>query len=163
MLQRMSVVLTAIAVTALLYFVLRARARKNGAPEAAHDSTPAIDGWIADSLEVELAERVLGLKASTPDERRGVAKSLRGDPDPDVVSKIEDAVKGVELEYVRYAHEADAELVLKVRYEDGQSTTLTKRLPWTEVPEAVRSDFDRRGATRVFRSWPMPWSRAHAL
>lgn len=158
----MSLVLAAIAVAALVYFLVRARSRKGG-PETAHDSTPALDAWVQDALEVELAEHVLGMKGSTPDERRSLARSLRGDPDPEVVGKIEDAVKAVELEYVRYAHEGDAEVALKVRYEDGRSAATAKRLPWSEVPEGVRADFDRRGSTRVFRTWPFPWSRARAL
>ena len=37
-------------------------------------------------------------------------------------------------------------------------------VPWdSEVPEAVRSDFERRGGTRVFRTWVFPWARMSAL
>jgi hypothetical protein len=161
MLHRMSLVLVVLAVAVALFFVVRARKRR--APAAAHDSTPAIDAWIADALEVELAEGVLGLKGASADERRPLARSLRGEPDPDVVGKVEDAVKAVELEYTRYAHESDAEIALRVRYEDGKTSTSTRRVPWSDVPDGVRADFERRGATRVFRAWPLPWSRAHTL
>lgn len=154
--------LVALAATAVLLLVV-ARARKKRDLEAAKDSTAALDAWVAEALELELAEGALGMRASSPEERRKLARSLRGDFDPDVVSKVEDAVRAVELEFVRYSHEADAEVLLVVRYEDGRSATAKRRLPWGDVPPAVQADFERRSATRVFRSWPLPWSRVHAL
>lgn len=158
----MSIALALLLSIVLGYVVFRARAKKAG-PEALRDTTPSLDAWIAAALETELAEVALGMSSSTPEERRRLARSLRGDPDPDVVARVEDKVKTVELEYVRYAHEADAEITLRVRYEDGTAGTATKRVPWTDVPEAVRADFDRRGGTRVFRTWVFPWARMSAL
>ena len=155
-----AVIVAALALAA--YFFLRSR-RKSGGADAARESTPALDAWIAGTLEVELARGALGMRASTPEERRKLGKSLRGEPDPEVVSSIEDNVKAVELEFVKYAHEADAEVTLRVRYEDGSAGTASKRLPWTDVPAAIRADFDRRGGTRVFRPWAFPWARARAL
>ncbi len=152
----------ALSVAFAFLVVLAARAKKKSL-EVAKDSTPALDAWVADALELELAENALGMRSSTPEERRKLRKSLRGDFDPDVVTKVEDAVRAVELEFVRYAHENDAEVLLRVRYEDGRTSAKTKRMPWTDVPDAVRADFDRRSATRVFRSWPLPWSRMSAL
>jgi len=154
------------AVLALLVGLLvsrRLRARRGAGADVERDTTPAIEAWLADSLEGLLAETVLGTTASTPEERRPLARSLRGNPDPDVVSRVEEMVRAVELEYVKYAHETEAELTLRVRYEDGRATTASRRLAWTEVPEAVRADFDRRGGTRVFRTWAFPWSRMSAL
>ena len=90
------------------------------------------------------------LHASTPEERRKLAKSLREDPDPDVVSRVEAKVRAIELEYVRYAHDAETEVTLRVRYEDGNAGTATKRLTASEVPEGVRADFESRASTRVF-------------
>ena len=163
MLSAMSLVAVVAALALAAYFFMRSRANKGADPEVARESTPALDAWIADALEVELAEGALGMRSSTPDERRKLAKSLRGEPDPDVVSRVEDKVKAVELEFVKYAHDAEAEVTLRVRYEDGNAGTASKRLPWTDVPEAIRSDFDRRGGTRVFRTWVFPWARVHAL
>lgn len=162
MLRAMSLALIAVAVALVVYIYLRSR-RKNGEAEVARESTPALDSWIAQALEVELAEGALGMRASTPEERRKLAQSLRGEPDPEIVSSIEDKVKTVELEYVKYAHEVDAEITLRVRYEDGNAGTASKRLPWTDVPASIRSDFERRGGTRVFRTWVFPWARARAL
>lgn len=158
----MSFAVIAAAVVLAVYLFMRSR-RKIGSAEVVRESTPALDAWIADALEVELAEGALGMRASTPEERRKLAKSLRGDPDPEVVSSVEDKVKAVELEFVKYAHEADAEITLRVRYENGNAGTASKRLPWSDVPEAIRTDFDRRGGTRVFRTWVFPWARARVL
>ena len=72
-------------------------------------------------------------------------------------------VKAVELEFVRFAHEADVETTVRVRYEDGTTGTSTKRLALSDVPDAVREDFEKKGASRVFRSWPFPWQRVRAL
>lgn len=158
----MSLALIALVAAAALYFFMRSRKGKGDA-EVARESTPALDGWIADALEVELAEGALGLRSSTPEERKKLGKSLRGEPDPEVVSAIEEKVKAVELEFVKYSHDSEAEVTLRVRYEDGNAGTATKRLAWTDVPDAVRADFDRRGGTRVFRTWVFPWARVRAL
>ncbi|MBX3187963.1 MAG: hypothetical protein KF819_13150 [Labilithrix sp.] len=158
----MSFALAIAAVLALTYFFVRARGKK-ASSEVARDTTPALDAWIAEALEVELAEGALGMRASTPEERKKLARSLRGDPDADVVSAIEEKVKSVELEFVRYSHEKDAEITVRVRYEDGNTGTATKRLAASDLPEAVRSDFERKGGSRVFRTWVFPWARARAL
>lgn len=147
---------------AFLLVTIASRTKKRHLEEA-KDSTPALDAWVAEALELELAEGALGLRSSTPEERRKLARSLRGDFDPEVVTTVEEKVRAVELEFVRYAHEKDAEAILRVRYEDGRTGTATKRLPWSAVPDAVRADFEKLRASRVFRAWPLPWSRMHAL
>jgi len=159
----MSLALVVAAVVVACFLAVRARAKKSRRDEPSRDTTPALDAWIADALERELAETVLGVARSTPEERRSLARSLRGDADPDVVARIEDKVRAVELEFVRYAHETDAEITLRVRYEDGATGTASRRLTAAELPEAVRADFERRGGTRVFRTWVFPWSRVVAL
>src|SRR3954469_214247 len=123
MLGAMSFALAAVALALIAFYIVRSRSKKGGGAEVARESTPALDAWIADALEVELAEGALGMRASTPEERRKLAKSLRGEPDPDVVSQIEDKVKTVELEYVKYSHESEAEVTLRVRYSDGNAGT----------------------------------------
>jgi hypothetical protein len=158
----MSIALVVAAIALAALFFVRSR-RKTSGPEVARESTPALDAWIADALEAELAEGALGMRSSTPEERRKLARTLRGEPDPDVVTRVEEKVKAVELEFVKYAHDTEAEVTLRVRYEDGNAGTASKRLAWSDVPEAIRSDFDRCGGTRVFRTWVFPWARVHAL
>jgi hypothetical protein len=152
--------LVALAAGVLLALLLwsRARSRKDpGAP--ALDSTPALDAWVRESLELELAGTVLGIRGSTPEERRKLARTLAHEPDADVVARIEDHVRAVELEFVRYAHEADVETTIRVRYEDGKSGAASRRLALADVPETVRRDFEAKGTTRVFRTWSFPWQQ----
>jgi hypothetical protein len=154
-------VFAAVVALALGSYLQRRSRRKMD--EAVKDTSPAIDTWIADALENELAESALGMRGATPEERRILRRTLRGDPDPDVVSRIEDAVRIVELEFVRYAHEQDTELTVRVRYENGGVGTSSLRIPWSEVPEAIRADFERRSSSRVFRTWTFPWARVHVM
>lgn len=131
--------------------------------EVARDTTSALDAFIAEALENELAGPVLGIRGASAEERKPLTKTLRNEPDPDVVTKIEAAVRTVELEFVKYAHDADAEVTVRVRYDDGNKGETSKRMAWTDVPEAVRSEFDKKGGTRVFRAWTFPWQRVSAL
>jgi hypothetical protein len=158
----MTLVLVAVLATvAVAFLVFR---KRKGGHAVAHETTPALDKWIAEALELELAEGALDLGGhTTPDERKRLAATLKGEPDAEVVSKIEDKVKTVELEFVRYAHEKDAEVAVRVRYENGKSGTSTRRMPWTDVPEAVRAEFDKNAGTRVFRTWHFPWQRVSSL
>lgn len=156
----MSIVLVALVAALALVFLLK---RKKKSHEVARETTPALDKWIAEALELELAEGALELAHSTPEERKRLAATLAGEPDADVVAKIEDKVKTVELEFVRYAHENDAEVAVRVRYENGKSGTSTRRMPWSDVPEAVRTEFDKNASSRVFRTWHFPWQRVSAL
>ncbi len=114
-------------------------------------------------VEQELAETVLGLRGSTAAERKKLVETLGNEPDADVVGKLEDAVRAIELEFVRYAHEADVEATVRVRYENGKAGTATKRLALSELPETVKTDFEQKGSTRVFRTWAFPWQRVRAL
>ena len=152
----------AAALGVLVAFLLYKRS-KTASPEVARESTPALDRFVRDALEQELAESVLGIRGSTPEERKKLARTLADEPDADVVGKIEELVRAVELEFVRYAHEGEIETTVRVRYEDGKTGTSTRRLPAADIPEAVRSDFDAKGSTRVFRSWAFPWQRVRAL
>lgn len=145
-----------LAVLALIHFTMRAKKR---APEPTRDETPALEAWVREALELELAEGALGMRGSTPEERKKLAATLAHEPDPEVVAKLEETVKTVELEYVRYAHENDVEATVRVRYENGKTGTSTRRLSLDDVPEAVREDFTTKGGARVFRTWAFPWQR----
>ncbi|MDF2692367.1 MAG: hypothetical protein K0S65_750 [Labilithrix sp.] len=146
----------------LLFFLLYQRSKK-ASLEVARDTTVALDRFVREALETELAETVLGIPRSTPEERSKLARTLADEPDADVVGKIEEVVRAVELEFVRYAHESDVETTVRVRYEDGKTGASTRRLALADVPEAVRTDFEKKGSTRVFRTWAFPWQRIVAL
>jgi hypothetical protein len=138
-----------------VWLVLRSRSAKQ--VPSASSSSPAVDAFVRTALGKELARGVAGLRGGTDAERRALEQTLKGDPDVRVVSAIEDAVSDVELEYVRYAHEPDAELSLRVKYEDGTVGTEQTRIPLSDLPVAVREAFETGGPTRVFRPWPLPW------
>ena len=130
----MSIALVAAALLLLGFFYYRSR-HKGGIAEVARESTPVLDRWIAEALEVEFAEGALGMRRLAL--RRSVAPgevAPGGEPDPDVVSRVEEKVKAVELEFVKYAHEAEIEVTLRVRYEDGNAGTATKRLTASDIP-----------------------------
>ncbi|MBX3210213.1 MAG: hypothetical protein KF764_34595 [Labilithrix sp.] len=156
------VLAVAVVLGALLALFLYTRSRR-AAPELARESTPELDRFVRDALEAELAESVLGVRGATPEERRKLAGTLADEPDVDVVGRIEELVRAVELEFVRYDHDADVETTVRVRYEDGEVGTSTRRLALADVPEAVRADFAAKGSTRVFRTWAFPWQRVRAL
>ena len=149
---------------AVLAFFLYERSRsRKASPEVTRDATPELDRFVREALELELAESVLGIRGSTPEERKKLARTLADEPDAEVVGKIEELVRAVELEFVRYAQDADVATTVRVRYEDGKTGTSTKRLALADVPEGVRDDFEKKGSTRVFRTWTFPWQRVHAL
>lgn len=157
----MSFVVALLAGFLVAYVFVRLKNRNKH--EVARDTTAALDAFIAEALENELAGPVLGIRGASAEERKPLSKTLRNEPDPDVVTKIEGAVRSVELEFVRYSHESDAEVTVRVRYDDGNKGETSKRLAWADVPEAIRVDFDRKGSSRVFRQWTFPWQRVSAL
>ncbi len=156
------VVVVAAVLAAVLVLVLWQRSRA-ARPDVARESTPALDTFVREALERELAEPVLGFAGSTPEERKKLTRTLADEPDAEVVGKIEELVKAVELEFVRYDHDADVETTVRVRYEDGRVGAVARRLPLADVPQAIRADLQDKGATRVFRTWPFPWQRVVAL
>lgn len=144
-------------VIVIAFFAVRAL-RKGRATEGP-DTSAGLETWVADALESELASEVLGIRVPTAAEKKPLARTLRGEPDVGVVSAIEAAVKSVQIEFLRYAHENDAEVTLRVTYEDGRAGSASTRLAWLALPPSVRRDFEAKGTTRVFRSWAFPWSR----
>src|SRR6188474_970405 len=108
---------------AFLFF----RSRRKKQHEVARDTTAALDAFIAEALEHELAGPVLGIRGASSEERKPLTKTLGNEPDPDVVTKIEAAVRSVELEFVKYAHDSDAEVTVRVRYDDGNKGETSKR------------------------------------
>lgn len=154
--------IAAILVGVLLALFLWGQSKKRS-PEAVRDSTPGLERVVREAVEDELAEKVLGVRAPTPEERKKLAGTLANEPDHELVGKIEELVRGVDLEFLRYAHEDSAQVTVRVRYEDGTVGSSTRRLPVDEIPSAVRADFDEKATTRVFRAWAFPWQRVRVL
>lgn len=155
-------IVAVVAVLGALLVLLYLR-RSQATAELVRDSSPALDRFLREALEHELADRVLGHQHSTERERGKLRGTLGDEPDADVVAKIEELVRSVDLEFVRYAHESDVGTSVNVRYEDGHVGTATKRFALADVPASVREDLEKKGATRVFRTWAFPWQRVRAL
>lgn len=149
-----------LASVAAMILIFRAQAKKVA---EVSDSSAGLEDWIADTLENALTETVIGIKNASAEERRPLRKTLRGEPEADIVGKIEDTVDRVELDFVRYAHETDAEVTVRIRYEDGAAATFSRRISWEDVPSSVRSELEERKVTRAFRAWTFPWSRVRVL
>lgn len=130
---------------------------KRRAPDA-RTTTEPLDAFVARALEDELAAFATGVASPSQAERAPLARALRGDPDPALVSKIEQAVRALELEFATYPHEVDVEVTLRVRYEDGRQSEKRTRLGRAALPADVLDDLDRTKATRAFRSWAFPWA-----
>jgi hypothetical protein len=147
----------AVVVAVVTVLVLRSRkARQVGEPS---ERSALVDAWATGA--VEQAVRSVVLPATpTSDEQNRFAKTLRGEPDADMVALLERAVRKVDLEYLRFDHETDVELSLTVSYDDGRdASTSRRRFAMSELPEAVRHEFDHKATQRVFRAWAFPWAR----
>ena len=143
--------LLVLAAALIVFLVLRKRGQK--VRVALSSSSPAVDRWLREALVTVLATRL----AKKGVERAHVASALSGDPDPSVVSEIEQAVRVIELEYRRDPHVTELEVRARVRFEDGTEENLTTKLPYTEAPTSVREDFESKATTRAFRNWEFPW------
>lgn len=146
----------AVALVVILFFVLRNRGSTQVRVDV--DATAALDALVADAVERELAVTVLAMK--TDEERVPLRKALRGtDADIDVVSRLERAVRGIDVEFIRYAHEADTEVNVTLTYEDGKTIKTTRRIANADLPRSVREGFEKNATTRAFRAWQLPWRR----
>lgn len=135
-----------LAVIVYLFVKRRRRKKRVVAPPRR-----GVSDWIDQVLAAELARR------TGVDEDLAVS-ALRGAPEPEIVSKIEEAVREVELKYVRTPL-GDLELTVEVRFEKGLPILRTKRLDAADVPEDVRGELQRTGGSMVFRRWDFPWGR----
>jgi hypothetical protein len=133
-------------VIVLLAKILRRRKRKT----VVAPTRTEIDRWIDQELARELTKK-LGLPVEA------VRRSLDGEPEPEVVSAVEHAVRSVDLCYGRQA-DGEIEVRLDVRFEDGETFTATRRVPSREVPDTVREEYSRTGTARIYRPHAFPWS-----
>jgi hypothetical protein len=139
----------------LLVVFLAMRARRGPSTLEVDPAEGALDAWVRGQLAPMLAEK----SPDTLDKTR-VAQALRGDPEPDVVSALEDQVKEIELEFLKDAMGSGAEVVLRVRFEDGTEKTARAQRSASELPARVREDFEKKALTRSRAIWGFPWVRA---
>lgn len=147
--------LVALAAAGLVVFLM-ARARRSDPARETDRNERSLDAWVVSELGPVLRERMPdGIEASR------VAKALGGDPDPDVVSALEDVVRTVEVEFLKDALDGGIEVVLRVQFEDGSERVQRSRRALGELPSRVRADFESRALTRSRLVWGFPWARPH--
>lgn len=147
----------AVLVTVVTVLALRSRKARLGGEPSEHSAV--VEAWATGAVEKAVRSAVLPA-TPTSDEEKRFARTLRGEPDAELVSQLERAVSKVDLEYLRYNHESDVEVTLTVAYEDGRaSSTSRRRFALKDVPEAVRQEFEHKATQRVFRAWTFPWAR----
>jgi hypothetical protein len=148
--------LLVVAVAAVLLVIFfAARARRGPATPPVDPAEGALDAWVRGQLPPLLAE-----KAPEVLDKARVAAALRGDPDPEIVGALEEQVKEIELEFLRDALGGGAEVVLRVRFEDGTEKTARAQRPLAELPARVREDFEKKALLRSRVIWGFPWVRA---
>ncbi len=142
-----------LAVISLFVFLLVARITKK---RGAKGKTTAVRESAAEVWARAETARIVATKLAA--EEVDVAATLGGNPDPDLVSRIEKAVQKVEVVYERVpGSTTSADIRVEVTFEDGSTERVVKRSMFGELPETVKDDFATSGAAHVFRPWLFPW------
>jgi hypothetical protein len=137
-----------VAAVVLAFWVQRARRRSEVKEQIRPRSE--VDAWIEEAVARALGERIaFGYEP--------LLEALRGDPAPDAVTAIEDAVRHVKLTYAKLVEGGDIEVRAEIAFEDGTSAAATRRFTEGKLPEAIREEFLRTGGAQVLREWHFPW------
>ncbi|HVY44661.1 MAG TPA: hypothetical protein VHB21_02235 [Minicystis sp.] len=137
------------AIVVVVFVWLLSKRRKRHA--AAATSPSPVDAFVAEVVARAVASRsTLGADEIT--------RALAGDPDPEVVARMEELVRDVELGFERMPDGHDVEVRAHVRFEDGTSHDAARRFAEAELPVAARDELQRTGAARAYRRWDLPWS-----
>jgi hypothetical protein len=153
----------ALAVVAALLVIRGARRKKELAPDAG--VAAPIDELVAHAIGRGVAAR----SSLTID---AVESAITATPEPEVVARVEELVKGVEVSYERTPlggpvaeakgrlhAAASLDVRVTVRFEDGANVDESRTLPEASLPEEIRAELHRTGAARAFRAWDFPWKR----
>jgi hypothetical protein len=137
---------------AVVYLAVKLYRRRRPRSRVAAGKHP-LDLWLEEALARALATR---LELDEPT----VHETLRGAPEPDTVSAIEEAVRTVDVRFEKLPGNDGAEVEVRVEasLERGQSCVVTRRMALSELPAPVREDFARKGSVMIFRSWGFPWA-----
>jgi hypothetical protein len=126
------------------------RVRQREAVKAQMPARGEVDAWIEEAVARELGKRIsLG--------EGPLLEALRGDPAPEAVTAIEDAVHHVKVTYAKLSAPGEIEVRAEIGFEDGTSARSTKRFPEGKLSEAIREELRRTGGADVFREWHFPW------
>ena len=142
-----------LAIISLFVFLLVARLTKKRDKKGSSSSRAesAAETWaraettriIASRLEIEESD---------------VATTIGGNPDPDLVTRIEKAVQRVEVVYERVpGSTTSADIRVEVTFEDGKTERVVKRAEFADLPEYIKDEFATNGSAHVFRPFAFPW------
>lgn len=143
------VVLGCLFVIGMLTARLVRKRRANKQPRR-REQNP-LDRWVEEQVAQALAQKLSV-------ERSVLIKTLRGEPDPDAVTSMEQGVRGIQVAYERMAQAHEAEVRLDITFEDGSTTQARRRVAHDELPTWVRDELARTGGAHVYRPWYFPWS-----
>lgn len=146
--------LLAIAVLFVLVFVLVKRLTKKKKSGAGTYQEAQVEKWARAEVCRLLATR-LELEESD------VSATLNGNPDPDLVTRLERTVLQIEVVYERALGAAGhADVRVDVKLESGDVERSTKRVTWAELPVHVQDEFAKTGTAHVYRPWAFPWQQS---
>jgi hypothetical protein len=138
-----------LVIAAVLIFVLLKRKKKKSSASA-KDRMTRIDAFI-----VEAVARAASKRTGIPES--ALEAALRGDPEPDVVGRLEELVREVEVGFERLP-DGDFEVRTRVHFEDTSVEGTARRFEEEALPAAIKADLARSGAARTFRRWDFPWA-----
>ena len=139
-----------ILIASVLVWILAKRKKKNSVNDEVRSSP--IDAFI-----IETVSRAAAKRSTMP--AGDLEKALGGEPEPDVVGRLEELVREVEVGFERLPDGA-FEVRTRVHFEDASVDGAARRFEHAELPSAVTADLERTGAARAFRRWDFPWASA---
>ncbi len=135
----------------VVFLVVSRIAKKRKRADDKSKSESAIDKWAKDEIVLKLAKR---LELEEVD----LAATLSGSPDPDLVEKLEKAVRKIDVAYERApGAPGSVDARVEIHFEDGTLDRSIKRFAWSALTSEVANDFAASGASHTFRSWKFPW------
>jgi hypothetical protein len=146
--------LVALAAVFLFVYLLVSRiAKRRSKKTGPTKQEAAVEAWARDEISRMLATRL-------EVEESELATTLGGNPDPDLVTRLEKTVSGVEVVYERAVGSTQqADVRVEIRLDSGDLERSLKRIPWADLPEGVKDEFAKTGTAHVYRPWMFPWQR----
>lgn len=142
--------LVALALVAVFIFLLASRVARRKSKTQLRVETP-IDKWASSELASLLASE-LRL------EQADLTATFGGNPDPEIVTKLEAAVRKVEIGYERApGAPGSVDARIEIQLENGSSRKSQKRFAWAALPADISAELDQSGAAHIYRTWMFPW------
>ncbi len=146
-----------LALVAIFVVVYLAVSRLMGRKKRGKVGPAREEAWVEQHVREQVA-KILAERLTA--EESDVRATLEGNPDPELVSRIEKEVARVEVVFERaLSAKGFADLRVEVSFESGSLERTIERLAWDKLPPAVREELDKNGAAHAYRTWELPWQR----